>query len=143
MIGTSIPIARAAATKSKYTWLSKKSWVIRKDGAGFDLLLQVGEVGLRSGASGCTSGKQAPPSAKSQAAVAMKRGQLGGAAEASLGLDEVPLAARRVPAQGEDVLDPRRARSCRASPPAPRVVSPTQLRWAIVSKPSVVLQRRA
>ncbi len=31
MIGTSIPIARAAATKSKYTWLSKKSWVVRNE----------------------------------------------------------------------------------------------------------------
>ena len=59
----------------------------------------------RSGASGWTSGKQAPPIAKSQPA-AMKRGQLGGAAEAALRLDEVRLAARRVAAQREDVLDP-------------------------------------
>ena len=31
MIGTVTPAARAAATKSKYAWLSKKSWVIRYD----------------------------------------------------------------------------------------------------------------
>jgi hypothetical protein len=30
MIGTSMPAARAAGTKSKYRLLSKKSWVIRK-----------------------------------------------------------------------------------------------------------------
>ena len=71
----------------------------------------------------------------------MKAGQLGGAAEPALGLDEVLLAARRVAAQGEDVLDPGRGDPVEGRR-EPLGVSPTQLRWAIVSRPSSSLSAR-
>ena len=61
----------------------------------------------RSGASGWTSGKQAPPIVKSQPAE-MNSASSAALPRPALGLDEVLLAPRRVAAQREDVLDPGR-----------------------------------
>ena len=73
----------------------------------------------------------------------MNAGELGGAAQAALGLREVGLAARRVAAQREDVLDPGLGDPVEDRAPGPRVVSPTQLRWAIASSPCSRLIRSA
>ena len=61
MIGTVMPMSRARSTKSKYAWLSKKSWVIRKlaPASSFSFANSRSDSGLL--ASGCTSGKHAAP----------------------------------------------------------------------------------
>ena len=74
-------------------------------GAGVDLGLQVAEVGLEVGRLGVDLG-EAGAAEREVPAAGDELGELGGAAEPALGLDEVLLPARRVAAQREDVLDP-------------------------------------
>ncbi len=63
MIGTSIPAARASSTKRKYSSLSKNSCVIRNEAPLSTLLRRKCRSLAMSGASGCTSGKHAAPTA--------------------------------------------------------------------------------
>ena len=79
----------------------------QEGGARVDLRLQVGEVGVEVGGLGVDLG-EAGAADREVPARGDELGQLGGAAQAALGLDEVLFAPRRVAAQGEDVLDPGR-----------------------------------
>ncbi len=77
-------------------------------GARFDLLAQEGDVGIGVGRLRMDLGEArgADPESRGRLAAADERGELGGAAEPARRRREVPVAARRVAAEGEDVLDP-------------------------------------
>ncbi len=77
-------------------------------GAGVDLLAKEGDVGLRRCGLGVDLGKARGTDAepRRRLAAADERGQLGRAAQAARWRREIGLPARRIPAQGEDVVDP-------------------------------------
>ena len=103
MIGTSIPTRRAAESQSKNTWLSKNSCVIRNVSPASTLVFRNARSAARSGASGWTSGKHAPPIPNS------KRSEMNAESATEdgrpLGAAKLGLAAGRVAAQREHVFE--------------------------------------
>ncbi len=78
----------------------------QEGGAVVHLGLQVGDVGLEARGLRMHLGEAGAADGDLGMGLGDQSGQVGGAAEPVLGLDEVRLAARRVAAQGEHVLDP-------------------------------------
>jgi hypothetical protein len=116
--------------------LSKKSWVIRKSAPASTLRLQVLEIGLGARSFGWLLGIAGAATQKSNAADVGD--ELGRVDEAARGARSGS-AARRVTAQGDHVLDPAGRSSVEHGPPSSALVAPTQVRCAIASMPTDLL----
>ena len=140
-IGTSIPSRPGRGDEVEVDLVVEEELGDQEGGAGVDLRLQVVEVGVEVGGLRVDLG-EAGAADREVPARGDELGQLGGAAEPALGLDEVLFAAGRVAAQGEDVLDPGLGDPVEGRRQIPSSVSPTQLRCAIVSRPTSSLSAR-
>ena len=133
MIGTSISRGASGGDEVEVVAVVEEELRDQEGRPVLDLRLQVREVGLEARRLRMDLREARSPDRELGVGVADHPGQLGRAAETSLGLNEVGLPAWRVASQGEDVLDPRVRNPVddfRLS-----AVSPTQLRCAIASTP--------
>ena len=101
-----MPAARARLDEIEVDPVVEEELGDQERGSGVDLGLQVAEVGLEVGRLRVDLG-EAGASDREVPAAGDELGEVGGASQPALGLDEVVLTARWVPAQREDVLDPR------------------------------------